>query len=64
MRALDLLSALKNTAHFGSASPEVTLVTSDSRAVLPNALFVAVRGFHSDGHNYIESAITKGAKTS
>ncbi len=62
MRALDLLSVLKNTSHFGSASPEVSLVTSDSRAVLADALFVAVHGVHSDGHNYIESALTKGAK--
>ena len=62
MRALDLLSILKNTSHFGSTSPEVSLVTSDSRAVLADALFVAVHGVHSDGHNYIESALTKGAK--
>ncbi len=37
------------------------LITADSRKVIPGALFVAVRGYASDGHNYIQSAIEKGA---
>ena len=38
-----------------------TLITADSRKVIPGALFVAVRGYASDGHDYIQSAIEKGA---
>ena len=38
-----------------------TLVTADSRKVIPGALFVAVKGYSSDGHDYIKSAIEKGA---
>ena len=38
-----------------------TLITADSRKVIPGALFVAVRGYASDGHDYIQSAIKKGA---
>ncbi len=38
-----------------------TLVTSDSRKVIPGSLFVAVRGYSSDGHDYIGTAIGKGA---
>ena len=38
-----------------------TLITADSRKVVPGALFVAVRGYASDGHDYIQSAIEKGA---
>ena len=40
---------------------DFTLITADSRKVIPGALFVAVRGFESDGHDYIQSAIEKGA---
>ena len=38
-----------------------TLITADSRKVIPGALFVAVKGFSSDGHDYIQNALDKGA---
>lgn len=38
-----------------------TLVTNDSRKVIPGSLFIAVRGFASDGHDFIQSAIDNGA---
>ena len=37
------------------------MITADSRKVIPGALFIAVRGYASDGHNYIQAAIDKGA---
>lgn len=40
---------------------DYTLVTSDSRKVIPGSLFVAVKGYSSDGHDYIGTAIEKGA---
>lgn len=40
---------------------DVESITYDSRRVKKNTLFVAVRGFNSDGHNYILEAINKGA---
>ena len=40
---------------------DFTLITADSRKVIPGALFVAVKGYASDGHDYIHSAIDKGA---
>ena len=40
---------------------EHTIITADSRKVIPGALFVAVRGFASDGHDYIADAVAKGA---
>ena len=40
---------------------EHTIITADSRIVIPGALFVAVRGFASDGHDYIADAVAKGA---
>lgn len=39
----------------------VTDLTADSRRVVPGAMFVAVRGPLSDGHDYIGAAIEAGA---
>lgn len=36
-------------------------IVSDSRKVGPGTLFVAVHGDNADGHNYIKSAIERGA---
>jgi UDP-N-acetylmuramoyl-L-alanyl-D-glutamate--2,6-diaminopimelate ligase len=40
---------------------EVADITYDSRKVKPGSLFVAVRGFHSDGHQFISQAVQRGA---
>lgn len=48
-------------ADFHSTDVPVTMITADSRQVLPGALFVAVRGPVADGHNYIDDAIRAGA---
>lgn len=39
----------------------VTVLTSDSRKVVPGAMFVAVRGPQNDGHRFIPQAIAAGA---
>ena len=39
----------------------VTGVTEDSRAVTPGSLFVAIGGFHVDGHDYVVRAAGAGA---
>ena len=43
------------------AELEITGVEYDSRAVKPGALFVAVKGLVSDGHDYIPAAVKAGA---
>ena len=45
----------------GSAETPVVSISSDSRKVSEGGLFVAVRGYASDGHSYIPQAIAKGA---
>jgi UDP-N-acetylmuramoyl-L-alanyl-D-glutamate--2,6-diaminopimelate ligase len=40
---------------------EVQDIAYDSRKVRAGSLFVAVRGFHSDGHQFILQAVQKGA---
>ena len=36
-------------------------IKSDSRKIMPGDIFVALRGISSDGHEYIDKAISKGA---
>lgn len=45
----------------GNVSIEIKAVCNDSRKVVPGSLFVAVKGFASDGHAYIRTAVEKGA---
>ena len=40
---------------------EVLHVVTDSRKVIDGCIFVAIRGYNTDGHDYIENAIKNGA---
>ncbi len=48
---------------FGNIDSEVSELTFDSRKVTDGSLYVAIKGTVSDGHNYIDAAIEKGAKS-
>ncbi len=41
---------------------ELNEITTDSRAVKPGSLFVAIKGDHHDGHDFIDGAIKAGAR--
>ena len=43
------------------AGTGINLVTDDSRGARPGALFVAVPGFHVDGHDFVVRAASAGA---
>lgn len=45
----------------GDGKTQISAICCDSRKVIPGSLFVAVKGFASDGHQFIASAISKGA---
>ena len=45
----------------GNGGIEISAICCDSRKVIHGSLFVAVKGFASDGHDYISAAIGKGA---
>ncbi len=45
----------------GDSRIEIASVCNDSRKAAQGSLFVAVRGFASDGHNFIATAVSKGA---
>lgn len=46
----------------GSGSVEVGNICSDSRKVTAGSLFVAVKGFACDGHDYIPMVLGRGAR--
>ena len=59
-----LFELLENTtvgALYGDGSAAIAGLTYDSRAVKPGDCFFAVPGTQSDGHDYIPSAVAKGA---
>lgn len=59
---MQLRELLQNTEHSKiDKDIEITAVCYDSRKVTPGALFVAIRGFQTDGHRFIKDAIEKGA---
>ena len=58
------LAAVAERAHgtvVGDAGVVLTDVTHDSREAAEGSLFVAIRGRHHDGHDYVTSAVAKGA---
>ena len=57
----DILYKVRLDGVVGKTNVAVESITSDSRAVRPMALFVAVKGIQSDGHSYIAKAIELGA---
>ncbi len=57
----NLLTNINAIALRGNPPDEVAAVVFDSRKVKPGTLFVAIKGQHSDGHDYIGQAVTTGA---
>jgi len=45
----------------GRGNPSVTCLITDSRRVVPGALFFAISGLRTDGHHYVEEAVDRGA---
>lgn len=61
MKLRDLLKGIPVTESRAELELEITGVSYDSRTTSNGNLFVAVRGFESDGHIYIAAAIQRGA---
>jgi UDP-N-acetylmuramoyl-L-alanyl-D-glutamate--2,6-diaminopimelate ligase len=61
MHLTDLLAYLPHVQTHGPTDIPITNLAYDSRQIQPGSLFVAVKGFHVDGHAYIPQALERGA---
>lgn len=61
MKLDELVSMSPDVTLSGNVNCEISSLVPDSRKVVPGALFVALRGNQSDGHQYIPQAIENGA---
>jgi UDP-N-acetylmuramoyl-L-alanyl-D-glutamate--2,6-diaminopimelate ligase len=56
-----LAATLSGARITGTLPPSVDAIATDSRAVKPGTLFVALRGERTDGHHYVADALARGA---
>ncbi|MCG9968084.1 UDP-N-acetylmuramoyl-L-alanyl-D-glutamate--2,6-diaminopimelate ligase [Pelotomaculum terephthalicicum JT] len=56
-----LLEAVNIQAAGGNHDVRLKGITYDSRKVCPGFLFVSIKGFKSDGHDYVGQAVKQGA---
>ncbi len=61
MKLEELLEGINIISLRGDRNISVLSVSFDSRNVAGGSLFVAVRGYKSDGHDFIAAAVTAGA---
>ncbi|HEX6915362.1 MAG TPA: UDP-N-acetylmuramoyl-L-alanyl-D-glutamate--2,6-diaminopimelate ligase [Chitinophagaceae bacterium] len=57
----DILYKVRLQSVHGSTDREINDVCIDSRKISAGSLFVAIKGVHSDGHEYIGRAVEQGA---
>lgn len=57
-----MLDGLDHELIIGETDVEILSVQQDSRKVTDGTLFLAIKGFKSDGHDYIGKAVELGAK--
>jgi UDP-N-acetylmuramoyl-L-alanyl-D-glutamate--2,6-diaminopimelate ligase len=62
MKLAHLLDGLEEYDLIGDSDQEVDGMAYDSRRVKPGYLFVAVKGFTVDGHDYFRDALQNGAR--
>jgi len=61
MKLEEILKGIEVSEYEGDMSVTVTDVTIDSRSVVPGSLFVALKGTKTDGHRFIDAAVSSGA---
>ena len=62
MKLRELLKDVDYKLIQGNLDIEVNDIAYDSRKVEKDTVFVALKGFRVDGHDYIDKAIENGAK--
>ena len=60
-RLSDFIGDISLLGRVGGGDPWISELAYDSRDVRKGTLFFALRGIHTDGHNYIAGAVRAGA---
>lgn len=61
MKLKEILAGLDGLKVRGDLEIEIKSLDKDSRNIGKNSLFIAIKGFEADGHDYIQKAIEQGA---
>jgi UDP-N-acetylmuramoyl-L-alanyl-D-glutamate--2,6-diaminopimelate ligase len=61
MKIEEIIKGIEIVSVTGTKNTDITGIEFDSRKVQKDSMFVAVKGYKSDGHDFINSAITSGA---
>jgi UDP-N-acetylmuramoyl-L-alanyl-D-glutamate--2,6-diaminopimelate ligase len=61
MKIEEILKGIDVVSLTGTKNKGISSIEFDSRKVIRDSLFVAVKGYKSDGHDFISSAIEQGA---
>jgi len=61
MKLENLLEGIKDYKVKGDLELDIKMVESNSKKVIKDSLFVAIKGYDYDGHDFVEEAIKNGA---
>ena len=61
MKLKNILIGIENLKAKGDLEQDIIGIESNSKKVQPGYIFVAIKGFSFDGHQYIEEAVKNGA---
>lgn len=61
MKLEEIIKGIRIDNIHGDSSIEITGINIDSRLVTSGNMFIAIKGTQTDGHEYIEKALEKGA---
>ena len=62
MELKNILVGLNNLKVRGSLDLNIDHIQNNSKKIVANYMFVAIKGFESNGHDHIAEAIKNGAK--
>ena len=62
MNLKNIIAGIEGLKAKGNLDVEVNNISTDSRSIKQGDMFIAIKGFDTDGHKYIGSALQNGAK--
>lgn len=62
MKLHELIGYLHPFVDYKGENPEITSIENDNRRVTPGSLFICIKGYTVDGHDFAGSAVKNGAK--